>query len=205
MKFFNPSVRITNQKPRAFVSVLYPFVCCFCFVRAFSFQDHTKIALINSVCPPKFCISYCLQMLLGKRSTQLPEASLYPDVSLSRWKFARKGGREEEKRASPRLRLPSYSLPMVTSALSPVTRVSRSPLGCKIMRKTKRLKRRQSQEHLKTVVYALFGGQTENCGAFKNRELLFDVLVVVERECMSKGRGDVSSLKEEKYKNVEIE
>ena len=73
------------------------------------------------------------------------------------------------------------------------------------MRKTKRLKRRQSQEHLKTVVYALFGGQTENCGAFKNRELLFDVLVVVERECMSKGRGDVSSLKEEKYKNVEIE
>ena len=55
------------------------------------------------------------------------------------------------------------------------------------------------------MVYALFGGQTENCGAFKNRELLFDVLVVVERECMSKGRGDVSSLKEEKYKNVEIE
>ena len=23
---------------------LFPFVCCFCFVRAFSFQGHTKIA-----------------------------------------------------------------------------------------------------------------------------------------------------------------
>ena len=32
-------------------------------------------------------------------------------------------------------------------------------------------------------------------GAFENRELLFDVLVVVERECMSKGSGDESSLK----------
>ena len=52
MKFFHPSVRLTNQKPRAFVSVrqtnqiaLFPFVCCFCFVRAFSFPGHTKIAL----------------------------------------------------------------------------------------------------------------------------------------------------------------
>ena len=52
MKFFQPSVRLTNQKPRAFVSVrwtnqiaMFLFVCCFCFVRAFSFQDHTKIAL----------------------------------------------------------------------------------------------------------------------------------------------------------------
>ena len=53
MKFFQPSVRLANQKPRAFVSVrltnqfaLFPFVCCFCFVRAFSFQGHTKIALV---------------------------------------------------------------------------------------------------------------------------------------------------------------
>ena len=45
MKFFQASVR-------AFVSVrqtnqiaLSPFVCCFCFVDAFSFQGHTKIAL----------------------------------------------------------------------------------------------------------------------------------------------------------------
>ena len=51
MKFLYPSVRLTNQKPRAFVSVrqtnqiaLFPFVFCFCFVRAFSFQGHTKIA-----------------------------------------------------------------------------------------------------------------------------------------------------------------
>jgi len=52
MKFFHPSVRLTNQKPRAFVNVrktnqiaLFPFVCCFCFVRAFSSQGHTKIVL----------------------------------------------------------------------------------------------------------------------------------------------------------------
>ena len=52
MKFFQPSFRLTNQKRRAFVSVrqtnqiaLFPFVCCFCFVRTFSFQGHTKIAL----------------------------------------------------------------------------------------------------------------------------------------------------------------
>ena len=52
MKFFHPSVRLTNQKPPAFVSVrqtnqiaLFSFVCCFCLVRAFLFQGHTKIAL----------------------------------------------------------------------------------------------------------------------------------------------------------------
>ena len=59
MKFFHPSVRLTNQKPRAFVSVrqtnqiaLFLFECCFCycfcFVRAFSFQGRTKIALTCS-------------------------------------------------------------------------------------------------------------------------------------------------------------
>ena len=53
MKFFHPGVRLTNQKPREFVSVrstnqiaLFPFFCCFCFVGAFSFQGHTKIALL---------------------------------------------------------------------------------------------------------------------------------------------------------------
>ena len=53
MKFVYPSVRLANQKPGAFVSVrytkqiaLFPFVCCFRFVRAFSFQGHTKIALV---------------------------------------------------------------------------------------------------------------------------------------------------------------
>ena len=56
MKFFQPSVRLTNRKPRSFVSVrhtnqiaLFPFVSCFCFVRAFSFQGHTKIALSGIV------------------------------------------------------------------------------------------------------------------------------------------------------------
>ena len=51
MKFVYPSVRVANQNPGAFVSVrytnqiaLFPFVCCFCLVRAFSFQGHTKIA-----------------------------------------------------------------------------------------------------------------------------------------------------------------
>ena len=50
MKFFHRSASLTNHRPRAFVSVrqtteiaLFPFVCCFCFVRAFSFQVHTKI------------------------------------------------------------------------------------------------------------------------------------------------------------------
>ena len=56
-KFFGhevvyPRVRLANQNPGAFVSVsytnqiaLFPFVCFSCFVRAFSFQGHTKIAL----------------------------------------------------------------------------------------------------------------------------------------------------------------
>ena len=50
MTFFHPSVRWTDQKPRAFVSArltnqiaLFSFICCFCFVRVFSFQGHTKI------------------------------------------------------------------------------------------------------------------------------------------------------------------
>ena len=50
-KYFHPNVRLTNQKPRAFVSVrktnqiaLFPFACCFCFVRPFSFQGHEKVA-----------------------------------------------------------------------------------------------------------------------------------------------------------------
>ena len=43
MKFVYPRVRLANQNPGEFVSVsytnqiaLFPFVCCFCFVRAFS-------------------------------------------------------------------------------------------------------------------------------------------------------------------------
>ena len=43
-RFFHPYVHLTNQKPHAFVSVrktnqiaLFPFACCFCFAREFSF------------------------------------------------------------------------------------------------------------------------------------------------------------------------
>ena len=50
--FFQSSVPWTNQNPRAFESVgqtnqivLFPSICFFCFVRTFSFQGHTKIAL----------------------------------------------------------------------------------------------------------------------------------------------------------------
>ena len=57
MKFVYTSVRLANQNPGAFVSVsytnqiaLFPFVCCFYFVRAFSFQGHTKIALMPDLC-----------------------------------------------------------------------------------------------------------------------------------------------------------
>ena len=73
---FQPSVRLTNQKPRAFVSVrqtnqiaLFPFVCCFCFVLAFSFQGHTNIAPFfllveklarNSQRPLKACSKFLL-------------------------------------------------------------------------------------------------------------------------------------------------
>ena len=54
MTSFQPSVRLTNQNPLAFVFVrqtnqitLFLLVCCFwdCFVRAFLFQGHTKMAL----------------------------------------------------------------------------------------------------------------------------------------------------------------
>ena len=57
MKIFHPNVRLTNQNPSAFVSIpqtnqiaLFSFVCCFCFVRAFSFQGVTKIALTVRKC-----------------------------------------------------------------------------------------------------------------------------------------------------------
>ena len=55
MKFFHPSVRLTSEKPRAFVSIRltnqiapFRFVCCFCFVGEFSFQGHTKMALFRT-------------------------------------------------------------------------------------------------------------------------------------------------------------
>ena len=54
MKFFHPSVRLTNQKPCAFVSVrltkqiaLLPFGCCFCFVRVFHFIRKSLYSLFR--------------------------------------------------------------------------------------------------------------------------------------------------------------
>ena len=50
MKFFHPSIRLTNQKPCTYLFdkpiTLFPFDCRFCFVCAFLFQGQTKIALI---------------------------------------------------------------------------------------------------------------------------------------------------------------
>ena len=70
MKFFHPSVRLTNQKPRAFVSVrktnqiaLFSFVCCFCLVRAFSFQGHTKVALTYRVTKERVVFGVTTQTL----------------------------------------------------------------------------------------------------------------------------------------------
>ena len=50
MKFFHPSVRLTNQKRVCIHSTNQSnrsifVVCCFCLVRAFSFEGHTKVAL----------------------------------------------------------------------------------------------------------------------------------------------------------------
>ena len=52
MKVFQRSVHVTNQTTRVCIrstkpikSLCFRLVCCFYFVRAFSFQGHTKIAL----------------------------------------------------------------------------------------------------------------------------------------------------------------
>ena len=70
MKFFHPSVCLTNQKLRAFVSVrqtsqitLFSFVCCFCRVRAFSFQGHWKIALTYRVSKARVVFGVTTQTL----------------------------------------------------------------------------------------------------------------------------------------------
>ena len=56
-------------------------------------------------------------------------AASYPDVSLSRWKCARKWRREGDNgRDGPSPAV--CTLPLVPSGSSPVTRVSRSPLRC---------------------------------------------------------------------------
>ena len=79
---FQPSVRLTNQKPRAFISVRYtnqiavfPFVCCFCIVRTLSFQGHTKIALL--------------------------QGTLKRSVVYNAWNFARKGRKYRQPSPNP--------------------------------------------------------------------------------------------------------
>ena len=37
----NQGIKAEKKNPIA----LFPFVCCFCFVRAFSFQGHTKVTI----------------------------------------------------------------------------------------------------------------------------------------------------------------
>ena len=70
MKFFHPSVCLTNQKLRTFVSVrqtsqitLFSFVCCFCRVRAFSFQGHSKIFLTQRVSKARVVFGVTTQTL----------------------------------------------------------------------------------------------------------------------------------------------
>ena len=43
-KFFRDEV---FSAERLLSRALFPFICCFCFVCTFSFQDHTKIALLG--------------------------------------------------------------------------------------------------------------------------------------------------------------
>ena len=81
MKFVYPSFRLANQNPGAFVSVrytnqiaLFPFVCCFCFVRAFSFQGHTKIALTRT-------LVQIMLLLEVRRTQQLP----FPTTPQNAW------------------------------------------------------------------------------------------------------------------------
>ena len=91
--FCNRSISQSNRL--IFVRLLFLF-CSSVFI-SWSYENRS-----NEFClPPKFCLSYCLQMFLGKRSTQLPGAALYPDVSLSMKICAqRKAGRRETGFAS---------------------------------------------------------------------------------------------------------
>ena len=88
MKFFHQSVRLTNQKPHAFVSVrktnqiaLFPFVDCFCIVGVLLFQGHAKIALNSSVwkkCPVKLFSRSKLRPLLCGRCQRQSKHSHFP-------------------------------------------------------------------------------------------------------------------------------
>ena len=83
-------IRSISQSNRSiFVRLLFLF-CSRVFISR-SYENRS-----NKFClPPKFCISYCLQMLLVKRSTQLPGTALYPNVSLSIKICAKEGGKKK--------------------------------------------------------------------------------------------------------------
>ena len=66
-------------------------------------------------------------MVQKLRQMNMSATASYPEVPLSRWKFARKGRREREN-CQDVASLLFFHLPMVPWASLPVTRVSRSPL-----------------------------------------------------------------------------
>ena len=84
VKFVHPSVRLTNQKQRRFVYIcsitnqiaLFLCVCCVCFVRAFSFQGHTKIALLRT--------AGCNQSLIQSHTQRKSLTMVYRKNRLSR-------------------------------------------------------------------------------------------------------------------------
>ena len=92
----------SHNKPKATgvcirsISVRLLFLFC---SRVFISRSYEN-PLINSFCPP----SYCLPMLLVKRSTQLPGTALYPNVSLAIKICAKEGGKKKNG-----LRLPSLA------------------------------------------------------------------------------------------------
>ena len=102
-KFFGhevlyPSVRLTNQKPRTFVSVrqtnqidLFPFVCCFCLFARFHFKvirkslySHIFVFLLPSLQSFKMIsdkIEWARWFSLGYRVVS-------PEGQFARWQFA---------------------------------------------------------------------------------------------------------------------
>ena len=114
MKFFHPERSLNQPKATGFCirsisqsnrSVFVRLLFLFCS-RVFISRSYENRS--NKFClAPKFCISYCLQMLLVKRSTrQLPGAALYPNVSLSIRICTKEGGKKKNG-----LRLPSLAFP----------------------------------------------------------------------------------------------
>ena len=98
VKSFHPSVRLTNQKPRTFVSVrqtnqidLFPFVCCFCLFARFHFKvirkslySHIFVFVLPSLQSFKMIsdkIEWARWFSLGYRVVS-------PEGQFARWQFA---------------------------------------------------------------------------------------------------------------------